>query len=109
MVIILRTDEKINGWRPAHHFRAFGLGNAWSDTRAYGGTLEQATGLPLYTGHADGPPAMTSYAYGDPVGGLNAGAALLLALHRQRETGRGMHLNLSQVEAMLHDGGPCAD
>jgi len=28
MVIILRTDEKINGWRPAHHFRAFGLGNA---------------------------------------------------------------------------------
>ncbi|KQP04480.1 formyl-CoA transferase [Pseudorhodoferax sp. Leaf265] len=80
---------------------AFGLGNAWSDTRAYGGTLEQATGLPLYTGHADGPPAMTSYAYGDPVGGLNAGAALLLALHVQRETGRGMQLNLSQVEAML--------
>ena len=39
---------------------AFGIGNAWSDTRAYGGTLEQATGLPLYTCHADGPPAMTS-------------------------------------------------
>lgn len=85
---------------------AFGLGNAWSDTRAYGGTLEQATGLPLYTGHADGPPAMTSYAYGDPVGGLNAGAALLLALHVQRETGRGMHLNLSQVEAMLAMAAP---
>lgn len=85
---------------------AFGIGNAWSDTRAYGGTLEQATGLPLYTGHADGPPAMTSYAYGDPVGGLNAGAALLLALHVQRETGRGMHLNLSQVEAMLPMAAP---
>ncbi|MGN5477095.1 CoA transferase [Cupriavidus basilensis] len=26
---------------------AFGLGNAWSNTRAYGGTLEQASGLPL--------------------------------------------------------------
>ncbi|RCW68815.1 CaiB/BaiF CoA-transferase family protein [Pseudorhodoferax soli] len=85
---------------------AFGIGNAWSDTRAYGGTLEQATGLPLYTGHADGPPAMTSYAYGDPVGGLNAGAALLLALHVQRETGRGMQLNLSQVEAMLPMAAP---
>lgn len=80
---------------------AFGLGNAWSNTRAYGGTLEQASGLPLYTGHPDGPPAMTSYAYGDPVGGLNGGAAILVALHAQRATGRGRHINLSQVEAML--------
>lgn len=80
---------------------AFGTGNAWSNTRAYGGTLEQASGLPLYTGHADGPPAMTSYAYGDPVGGLNGGAAILVALFAQRATGKGRHINLSQVEAML--------
>lgn len=80
---------------------AFGLDNAWSNTRAYGGTLEQASGLPLYTGHPDGPPAMTSYAYGDPIGGFNAGAALLLALHVQRRTDRGQHVNLSQVEGML--------
>lgn len=80
---------------------AFGLGNAWSNTRAYGGTLEQASGLPLYTGHPDGPPALTSYAYGDPIGGLNAGAAMLLALLVQKATGRGRHINLSQVEAML--------
>lgn len=80
---------------------AFGLDNAWSNTRAYGGTLEQASGLPLYTGHPDGPPAMTSYAYGDPIGGFNAGAALLLALYVQQRTGQGRHLNLSQVEGML--------
>jgi crotonobetainyl-CoA:carnitine CoA-transferase CaiB-like acyl-CoA transferase len=80
---------------------AFGLGNAWSNTRAYGGTLEQASGLPLYTGHADGPPAMTSYAYGDPMGGFNASAALLLGLLVQQATGRGRHINLSQVEGML--------
>lgn len=80
---------------------AFGLGNAWSDTRAYGGTLEQASGLPLYTGHPEYPPAMTSYAYGDPIGGLNAGAALLLGLLVQRTTGEGRHINLSQVEGML--------
>ena len=80
---------------------AFGMGNAWSNTRAYGGTLEQASGLPLYTGHPDGPPAMTSYAYGDPVGGMNGGAAILTALFAQRATGRGRHINLSQVEAML--------
>jgi crotonobetainyl-CoA:carnitine CoA-transferase CaiB-like acyl-CoA transferase len=80
---------------------AFGLGNAWSNTRAYGGTLEQASGLPLYTGHADGPPAMTSYAYGDPIGGFNASAALLLGLLVQQEKGLGQHINLSQVEGML--------
>ncbi|WER48148.1 CoA transferase [Cupriavidus sp. WKF15] len=85
---------------------AFGLGNAWSNTRAYGGTLEQASGLPLHTGHPDGPPAMTSYAYGDPVGGLNAGAAMLLALYVQQATGKGRHLNLSQVEAMLPMAAP---
>lgn len=85
---------------------AFGLGNAWSNTRAYGGTLEQASGLPLHTGHPDGPPAMTSYAYGDPVGGFNAGAAMLLALYAQRATGEGRHLNLSQVEAMLPMAAP---
>ncbi|AVA34116.1 crotonobetainyl-CoA:carnitine CoA-transferase CaiB-like acyl-CoA transferase [Cupriavidus metallidurans] len=85
---------------------AFGLGNAWSNTRAYGGTLEQASGLPLYTGHPDGPPAMTSYAYGDPIGGLNAGAAMLLALFAQQATGAGRHVNLSQVEAMLPMAAP---
>lgn len=85
---------------------AFGLGNAWSNTRAYGGTLEQASGLPLHTGHPDGPPAMTSYAYGDPIGGLNAGAAMLLVLFAQQSTGQGRHLNLSQVEAMLPMAAP---
>ncbi|MGY2486208.1 CoA transferase [Cupriavidus sp. CP313] len=85
---------------------AFGLGNAWSNTRAYGGTLEQASGLPLYTGHPDGPPAMTSYAYGDPIGGLNAAAAMLLALFAQKATGQGRHINLSQVEAMLPMAAP---
>ncbi|WP_454712078.1 CoA transferase [Cupriavidus nantongensis] len=85
---------------------AFGLGNAWSNTRAYGGTLEQASGLPLYTGHPDGPPAMTSYAYGDPIGGLNGGAAILLALFVQQATGQGRHINLSQVEAMLPMAAP---
>ncbi|GLC90810.1 CoA transferase [Cupriavidus sp. TA19] len=85
---------------------AFGLGNAWSNTRAYGGTLEQASGLPLYTGHPDGPPAMTSYAYGDPIGGLNGGAAILLALFAQQATGQGRHINLSQVEAMLPMAAP---
>ncbi|MGE8317669.1 MAG: CoA transferase [Comamonas sp.] len=80
---------------------AFGAGNAWSRIRAYGGTLEQASGLPHYTGFAQNPPSLTSYAYGDPIGGWNGGAAALLALLVQARTGKGRHVNLSQVEAML--------
>lgn len=80
---------------------AFGLNNAWSNTRAYGGTLEQATGLPLYTGHAQEMPAMTSYAYGDPIGGLNAVAAMLLGLLQKQQNKGGIHINMSQVEGML--------
>ena len=80
---------------------AFGAGNAWSDVRAYGGTLEQASGLPHHTGFAHNPPSLTSYAYGDPIGGWNGGAAALLALLVQARTGKGRHINLSQVQAML--------
>ena len=80
---------------------AFGTGNAWSDTRAYGSTLEQGSGLPSLTGLPGTAPTMTHLAHGDPVGGLYGCAALLTALvHRQR-AGQGQYVNLSMVEAML--------
>jgi crotonobetainyl-CoA:carnitine CoA-transferase CaiB-like acyl-CoA transferase len=80
---------------------AFGSNNAWSNTRAYGGTLEQASGLPTVTGREHWPPTMTSYAYGDPIGGYNAFTALLIGLAAQRKSGRGAFIDLSQVEGML--------
>ena len=80
---------------------AFGADNAWSNTRAYGGTLEQASGLPMVSGFEHWPPTMTSYAYGDPIGGYNAAAALMLGLIAQQRSGRGRFINLSQVEGML--------
>jgi crotonobetainyl-CoA:carnitine CoA-transferase CaiB-like acyl-CoA transferase len=80
---------------------AFGTGNAWSDTRAYGSTLEQGSGLPSFTGLPGTAPTMTHLAHGDPVGGLYGCAALLTGLvHRQRG-GDGQYVNLSMVEAML--------
>ena len=80
---------------------AFGADTPWADVRAYGSTLEQASGLPSVTGNADWPPTMNHVAYGDPIGGLNAAAALLAALLHHRRTGEGQHVNLSQVECML--------
>lgn len=85
---------------------AFGAGNAWSTTRAYGGTLEQASGLPHHTGFPQNAPSLTSYAYGDPIGGWNGGAAALLSLLVQARTGKGRHVNLSQVECMLPMAAP---
>jgi crotonobetainyl-CoA:carnitine CoA-transferase CaiB-like acyl-CoA transferase len=80
---------------------AFGTGNAWSDTRAYGSTLEQGSGLPSLIGLPGTAPTMTHLAHGDPVGGLYGCAAMLTALvHRQRG-GAGQYVNLSMVEAML--------
>jgi crotonobetainyl-CoA:carnitine CoA-transferase CaiB-like acyl-CoA transferase len=80
---------------------AFGADTEWADVRAYGSTLEQASGLPSVTGQPDGPPTMSHVAYGDPIGGLNAAAALLVALFHRKRTGEGQLINLSQVECML--------
>ena len=80
---------------------AFAADGEWSECRAYGSTLEQASGLPTQSGHPDGPPAMNHIAYGDPIGGLNAAAALLVAIFHKRHTGQGQHIDISQVECML--------
>jgi crotonobetainyl-CoA:carnitine CoA-transferase CaiB-like acyl-CoA transferase len=80
---------------------AFGSFNAWSDCRAYGSTLEHASGLPSITGFPHDPPTMNQTAYGDPVGGFNAAASLMVALLHQQRTGEGQNIDLSQVECML--------
>ena len=80
---------------------AFGMRGAWSGVRAYGSTLEQASGLPSVTGREEDPPTMLHAALGDPVGGLNAAAALMLGFMHQKNTGEGQHVDLSAVEAML--------
>jgi crotonobetainyl-CoA:carnitine CoA-transferase CaiB-like acyl-CoA transferase len=80
---------------------AFGANNAWSNTRAYGGTLEQGSGLPTVSGDDGWPPTMSAYAYGDPVSGFNGAAAMLSALLLQQAGAGGRHVNISQIEGML--------
>lgn len=80
---------------------AFGASTAWADVRAYGTTLEHASGLPLVTGMPDWAPTMNHMAYGDPTGGLNSAAALLVALFHRQRTGQGQFVDLSQVECMF--------
>ena len=80
---------------------AFGATGPWRETRAYGSTLEQGSGLPSVGGRAHDPPMMNHLAYGDAVGGLNACSAMLVALLHRRETGEGQFIDLSQVQCML--------
>ncbi len=80
---------------------AFGSGNAWSETRAYGSVLEQGSGLPSFAGRPEWPPTMAHIAYGDPIGGIYGAASLLTALYHQRQTGNGQWINNTQIEAML--------
>jgi len=80
---------------------AFGANGPWRDYRAYGSTVEHASGLPHLSGNADWPPTMVHVAYGDAVGGLNGAAALLTALRHRRRTGQGQHVDLSQSECLF--------
>lgn len=80
---------------------AFGMSGAWSGVRAYGSTLEQASGLPSVTGRDGDPPTMLHAALGDPVGGVSGAVALMIGFVQQRRTGQGQHIDLSATEAML--------
>ena len=88
---------------------AFGAATPWAEVRAYGSTLEQASGLPMVTGWPDDPPTMNHIAYGDPIGGLSACPALLTALlHRQR-TGEGQFIDLQPGRVPVPAGRALAD
>ena len=80
---------------------AFGTTGPWAGYRAYGSTVEHASGLPHLTGEPHWPPAMSHVAYGDAVGGLTGAAALLTALRHRKRTGEGQFLDLSQSEGLF--------
>jgi crotonobetainyl-CoA:carnitine CoA-transferase CaiB-like acyl-CoA transferase len=85
---------------------AFGSQGPWRDCRAYGSTLEHASGLPSVNGRAEDPPVMGHIAFGDATGGLNGAAALLVALLHRDAAGEGQHIDLAQVECMLPMAAP---
>jgi crotonobetainyl-CoA:carnitine CoA-transferase CaiB-like acyl-CoA transferase len=85
---------------------AFGSRGPWRGFRAYGSTVEQASGLPFVNGRTDDPPTMQHVAYGDPVSGLYGAVACLAALYPARTMRRGTWIDLGQVECLFQ---LCAD
>ncbi len=86
---------------------AFGNSGPWRGFRAYGSTVEQASGLPFVNGQPDDPPTMQHVAYGDPVAGLYGAVAALAGVYGRGATpvpGQSTLIDLGQVECLFQLG-----
>lgn len=80
---------------------AYGLDGPDASYAALGPTMEMAAGHSAMIGYAGGKPTVTGPSYMDPIGGFNAAAAILTALHHRDRTGQGQHIEMAQVEAAM--------
>ena len=83
---------------------AFGARGPWRGFRAYGSTVEQASGLPFVNGRAEDAPTMQHVAYGDPVAGIFGAIACLIALYANRRRRVSTWIDLAQVECLFQLG-----
>jgi crotonobetainyl-CoA:carnitine CoA-transferase CaiB-like acyl-CoA transferase len=80
---------------------AFGLDGPWRDRVGFAQTMEQITGLASATGFPDEPPMMPRGPC-DPNAGVHAVFAILLALRRREQTGKGSLVEVPMVESALN-------
>ena len=79
----------------------FGLSGPWRDRTGFAQTMEQVSGMAWITGLADGPPLIPRGAC-DPMAGMHAVVALLVALDERERTGKGAMVEMTMVEAALN-------
>ena len=70
--------------------------------RGYGNSAAAMSGLAALSGWADRDPHIPPFAYGDVVAPMFATVAILAALEHRRQTGEGQHIDVSQVEPLVH-------
>ncbi len=80
---------------------AFGLSGPWRDHTGFAQTMEQLTGLAWITGHPHDQPRIQRGPC-DPLSGMHAAWACLVALAEREVTGRGVHVECTMVEAALN-------
>jgi crotonobetainyl-CoA:carnitine CoA-transferase CaiB-like acyl-CoA transferase len=80
---------------------AFGLDGPWRDRVGFAQTMEQLSGLAWLTGHVKDQPRIQRGPC-DPLAGMHAGFALLVALEERDRTGRGHFVECAMVEAALN-------
>jgi crotonobetainyl-CoA:carnitine CoA-transferase CaiB-like acyl-CoA transferase len=79
---------------------SFGLDGPWRDRTGWAMTMEQVSGMAWLTGYDDQPLVVRGVC--DPVGGMTAVFALLLALEERQRTGQGQLVEVPLVEGALN-------
>jgi crotonobetainyl-CoA:carnitine CoA-transferase CaiB-like acyl-CoA transferase len=80
---------------------AFGLDGPWRDRTGFAQTMECLTGMSWLTGFADGPPVLVRGAC-DPLAGMHAAFAAMLALMARDRHGGGRLVEAAMVESVLN-------
>jgi crotonobetainyl-CoA:carnitine CoA-transferase CaiB-like acyl-CoA transferase len=80
---------------------AFGLSGPWRDHTGFAQTMEQLSGLAWLTGHSDDQPRIQRGPC-DPLAGMHATFAALVALAERDATGKGVHVEVPMVEGALN-------
>ncbi|MAG33788.1 MAG: CoA transferase, partial [Deltaproteobacteria bacterium] len=80
---------------------AFGLSGPWRDNVGFAQTMEQISGLAWMTGHAEDQPRIQRGPC-DPLAGMHAAFATLVALNEREKTGTGHLLECTMVEGALN-------
>lgn len=83
----------------------FGQTGPWRDFVGFGYVFDQIGGAAAVSGYEDGPPTHMM-AGSDVTSGFMAVYAVLLALEERERTGRGQHIDMSQVESLTFLLGP---
>ena len=79
----------------------YGLDGPMRDRVAYGSTLDAECGIAALMGYEGEGPQRLGVALPDPAAGLHAAGAIVTALLQRERTGRGQHIDLSQLESVI--------
>jgi len=99
----LAAQRRLNPKLVSVTMPAFGRTGPLSGLRAYGSTVEQASGMPFVNGRANWAPCQQHVAYGDAIAGVFGAAGALVGLYARQRLGGGA-VEISQVECLFQLG-----
>ena len=80
----------------------YGVPGPWQDFPAYGPSVEAAGGMNRLSGREEDPPVRVgSGVFADQLAGRFAALALVAALKRRQETGKGQYIDVSMYESIV--------
>ena len=82
--------------------KGFGAGTPYENNLAFDMIAQACGGTMSITGQPDGPPAKPGTTLGDTGTGMLMLISILASLHKRKETGKGVHLQVAMQDAMLH-------